>query len=63
MFSALVRVKRGLHSVDSDYVFFKDSVYLNGYDQIRKYVDAGGDIRRLYFGKVHKDDIDIFDAQ
>ena len=63
IFHVILRLNRGLRTVDSDRVFFKDSVYLNGYHLVRNYLEHEGDVQPLYIGKIHKDDIGIFTAQ
>lgn len=47
-----LRVKRGLARPDLPGVYAKDTVYLRGYRRVRAWLDAGGDLRRLYVGKV-----------
>ena len=51
-----LRVKRGLSNPEEPGVYAKDSVYLAGRNKVRKWMDAGGDIRCLYVGKVGVDD-------
>jgi hypothetical protein len=51
-FQIALRVKRGLARPDLPGVFAKDSVYLRGYRRVRAWLDDGGDLRRLYVGKV-----------
>ena len=47
-----LRVKRGLSRPDQPGVYAKDSVYLSGRNAVREWLDDGGDIRKLYVGKV-----------
>ena len=47
-----LRVKRGLQHPDQPGVYAKDSVYLSGRNTVRAWLDNGGDIRKLYVGKV-----------
>jgi len=47
-----LRVERGLSAPEEPGVYAKDSVYLAGRNKVRKWLDDGGDISRLYVGKV-----------
>ncbi|MDP2305768.1 MAG: DUF1704 domain-containing protein [Pseudomonadota bacterium] len=47
-----LRVKRGLAEPGIAGVYAKDTVYLRGYRRVRAWLDAGGDLRLLYVGKV-----------
>jgi hypothetical protein len=47
-----LRIKRGLRHPGEPGVYAKDSVYLAGRNQVRAWLDEGGDIRKLYVGKV-----------
>ncbi|MES2643014.1 MAG: tyrosine/phenylalanine carboxypeptidase domain-containing protein [Myxococcota bacterium] len=47
-----LRVKRGLADPGAPGVYAKDTVYLRGYRRVRAWLDAGGDLRLLYVGKV-----------
>ncbi len=47
-----LRVKRGLAHPDQPGVYAKDTVYLKGRMKVREWLDDGGDITRLYVGKV-----------
>jgi hypothetical protein len=51
-----LRVKRGLKNPDEPGVYAKDSVYLTGRNMVRQWLDDGGDIQKLYVGKVGVDD-------
>ena len=50
-----LRVKRGLSEPDKAGVYAKDSVYLAGRNKVRQWLDDGGDIEKLYVGKVGLD--------
>lgn len=52
-----LRVKRGLHDTASHGAFTKDYLYHSGYQSIKKYVEEGGDLRDLYFGKYNLKDL------
>lgn len=41
--------------------FVKDHVYLEGYLMIKRFVDEGGDLKKLYVGKVGLDDLPLVD--
>jgi hypothetical protein len=47
-----LRVKRGLAQPGEPGVYAKDTVYARGYRRIWAWLEAGGDISRLYVGKV-----------
>lgn len=47
-----LRVKRGLAAPGEPGVYAKDSVYLTGRNRVRAWLDGGGDVSRLYVGKV-----------
>jgi hypothetical protein len=51
-----LRVKRGLKQPEKPGVYAKDSVYLAGRNTVRRWLDDGGDIQKLYVGKVGVDD-------
>jgi hypothetical protein len=50
------RVKRGLGEPGEPGVYAKDSVYLAGRMQVKRWLEGGGDITHLYVGKVGIDD-------
>ena len=59
-----LRVKRGLEYPELPGVYAKDSVYLAGRNKVRRWLDDGGDIQKLYVGKVGVDDpVDQWIAQ
>ena len=39
--------------------FIKDHVYLEGYEKVKDFVDSGGDLKRLYVGKVGISDLPL----
>ena len=47
-----VRVKRGLTDTSKPGGCTKDYAYLRGYFAVKKYIEDGGDIQKLYYGKV-----------
>jgi hypothetical protein len=51
-----LRIKRGLARPAEPGVYAKDSVYLRGRMAVAEWLDAGGDVRHLYVGKVGIDD-------
>jgi hypothetical protein len=59
-----LRIKRGLSHPEHPGVYAKDSVYLQGRMQVHAWLEAGGDARKLYIGKVSVDDpVDAWIAQ
>lgn len=57
VFLYLVRFKRGIQNVSKKYCFSKDVVYLNGYQEILRYIADGGDVKELFFGKIGLQDL------
>lgn len=53
--SITTRIKRGLAHPELPGVYAKDSVYLLGYLQVKRWLAGGGRIDRLYVGKVAVD--------
>ena len=51
-----LRIKRGLARPDLPGVYAKDSVYLRGRMAVRRWLDDGNSVERLYVGKVSIDD-------
>lgn len=47
-----VRVKRGLRKTETTGAFTKDFHYLKGYLEIQRYIKRGGDLAKLYMGKI-----------
>lgn len=54
-----ISMKRGLGDTSEPGGFTKSVVYFRGLRAIEKFVENGGDIRRLYIGKVALEDIEI----
>ena len=54
-----LKAKRGLADTSKAGAFTKDFVYFKGYRIIKDFVDKGGDIRDLYYGKVNLKDLDL----
>lgn len=50
--SISLRLKRGLSNPESGGVYAKDSVYLIGYQRVKKWLMAGGNVEHLYVGDV-----------
>ncbi len=51
-FTLTMRVKRGLKDTSKPGAFTKDYVYLQGYHNIKQFVQKGGDVQALYVGKI-----------
>jgi uncharacterized protein (TIGR02421 family) len=47
-----LRAKRGLKDTSKPGAFTKDHLYLKGFLKVKSYVEGGGDIKRLYVGKI-----------
>ena len=54
-----LKAKRGLKDTSKPGAFTKDCVYFKGYRMIKDFVDKGGDIRDLYYGKINLNDLDL----
>lgn len=51
-FDITLRVKRGLGNTRWAGAFTKDYLYLKGFIAVREFINNGGEIRKLYYGKV-----------
>jgi uncharacterized protein (TIGR02421 family) len=56
-FRMALRAKRGLGDTEQVGAFTKDIIYLQGYRRIEKFVKDGGDLKKLYVGKVALEDV------
>ena len=56
-FRMALRAKRGLTDTESHGGFTKDIIYLKGYQRIEEFAQQGGDIKKLYLGKVALEDL------
>ncbi|MBU1018084.1 DUF1704 domain-containing protein [Patescibacteria group bacterium] len=54
-----LKAKRGLEDTSKPGAFTKDFVYFKGYRMILNFIEKGGDIRDLYYGKINMNDLDI----
>ncbi len=54
-----LKAKRGLSDTSKPGAFTKDFVYFKGHRKILEFVENGGDIKDLYYGKMNMDDLDI----
>ncbi|MBA4336779.1 hypothetical protein C0416_03330 [bacterium] len=54
-----LKVKRGLEDTSEHGGFTKDLLYYKGYNQIKRFIAAGGEIKDLYRGKFNSDDIEL----
>ena len=58
MFRKIIRVKRGIGDTSLPGGFPKDLTYFAGYKKIEQYVANGGDLKKLYYGKISLHSID-----
>lgn len=58
VFRYLVRFKRWIKDISSDYVFFKDSVYLNWFLEVENYLKNWWGFKDLYFWKISLEDLE-----
>lgn len=56
-FEVTLRVKRGIGNTFYPGAFTKDHLYLDGYFKVKRYMQRGGELRRLYYGKIGLDDL------
>src|SRR3989304_4073845 len=54
-FQKTFRLKRGLTNTEWPVVFAREAIYYEGMLEVKNYLDKGGDIRKLYAGKVGLD--------
>ncbi len=53
-----LKAKRGLGDTSKPGAFTKDFVYFKGHKMIKDFVAKGGDLRRLYYGKINLEDLE-----
>ncbi|MDD5212820.1 MAG: DUF1704 domain-containing protein [Candidatus Gracilibacteria bacterium] len=58
IFDNILRLKRGLKDISQNYCYTKDLIYINGYLELLDFIDNGGDIKELYFGKIGVKDLE-----
>ena len=58
-FSITYRSKRNLCDTSKPGGFTKDYVYYSGFYKIRKYVNSGYDIKKLFIGKIKIEDLEV----
>ncbi len=54
-----LKAKRGLADTSRPGAFTKDYVYFKGHRMILDFIDKGGDLRDLYYGKINLNDLDL----
>lgn len=54
-----LKAKRGLSDTSKPGAFTKDYVYFKGHKMILDFIDKGGDLRDLYYGKSNLNDLDL----
>lgn len=54
-----LKIKRGLVNSSEKGGFTKEAIYFSGLQKIQKFVDEGGDLRKLYVGKIKISDLAI----
>src|SRR5205823_4533715 len=60
-FSITKRVKRGLGDTSGPGGYIKDHIYLEGDLLVEQFVAQGGDVRRLYVGKIGLQQLDLLE--
>ncbi|MBI5754821.1 DUF1704 domain-containing protein [Candidatus Peregrinibacteria bacterium] len=53
------KTKRGLEDTSLPGAFTKDIIYLKGFFEIEEYVAKGGDLKKLFIGKISLEDLDL----
>ena len=56
-----VKIKRGLAETSAAGGFTKEAIYFSGFRKIQKFVDDGGDLRKLYLGKIKISDLEVLE--
>jgi uncharacterized protein (TIGR02421 family) len=56
-----VRAKRGLVDSGQPGAFTKDLAYLSGYLEVKEYAESGGDMNKLYYGKIGLSNVAVLD--
>lgn len=54
-----VKVKRGMADTKNPGSFTKNALYFWGWMEVERYVQAGGDLKRLYTGKIALEQLDL----
>jgi len=54
-----LKAKRGMTDTSQPGAFTKDFVYYKGYKMIQEFVNDGGDLKDLYYGKINLEDLGI----
>lgn len=57
-FRSAVKAKRGLYDTSKPGAFTKDYIYFKGHNQIKEFVEKGGDLKSLYIGKINISDLE-----
>lgn len=55
------RIKRGMHNTERKGAFTKDFFYLAGRKRIRTFMEEGGKLEDLYYGKIATGDVDVLE--
>ena len=56
-----LRAKRGLSDTSEPGGLTKDYLYLDGYYKVKKYIETGHDIKKLYVGKIAIEHVSLVD--
>jgi alpha-L-glutamate ligase-like protein len=58
VFNYILRLKRWMTSFSNDWVFLKDSVYVNWYFKVENFINSGWKLEELYIWKISLDDLE-----
>jgi len=53
-----LKVKRGLADTSQGGGFSKEALYFSGWQKVKKFVEEGGDLKKLYLGKIKIEDLE-----
>lgn len=56
-----LKIKRGLGDTSQKGAFTKELVYFKGVRRVTRYLESGGDLKKLFIGKLNIEDIDLVD--
>ncbi len=57
-FRSCLKAKRGFYDTSKKGAFTKDYIYFKGYEQVKNYIENGGEIKDLYIGKMDTKDVE-----
>jgi alpha-L-glutamate ligase-like protein len=58
VFNYILRLKRWMNSFSNEWIFCKDTVYLNWYLKVENFINSGWRLEQLYIWKISLDDLE-----